>query len=88
MVYLLLALLSGYAVGMLITGKWRPYVLCLPASALAYFISIAVLTGLTSEGLRLPHPVMFVAASLIQAPVLMLGTYLAKRKKKRNHYEA
>ena len=74
--------------GMLVAGKWRPYALCLPASALAYFLSIAVLTGFTAEGLRLPDPVMFIAASLLQAPVLMLGTYLAKHKKKRNHYEA
>jgi hypothetical protein len=67
--------------------KWRPFLLCLPVSALVYLITKIVLTMFTAEGVQLPDIALFVAVSFIQAPFLMLGTYWARRKQKRNNYE-
>ena len=87
LISLLFAFAAGYAVGMFVSGKWRPFVLCLPVSAVAYLLIKVVLTAFTSEGIQLPTIGMFVMVSLAQAPILMLGTYWARRKQKRNGYE-
>jgi hypothetical protein len=84
----LFAFATGYALGTFVTGKWRPFVLCLPSSALVYLVTKLLLTAFTPEGIQLPDVVMFVAVSLMQAPFLMLGTFWARRKQKRNKYEA
>lgn len=83
---LLFAIAAGYALGMFVTGKWRPFMLCLPASAAAYLVIKVVLTAFTSKGIQLPSIGMFVMVSLVQAPLLMLGVYWARRKQKRNGY--
>lgn len=88
LISLLFAFGAGYALGMFVSGKWRPYVLCLPASAVAYLIIKVVLTAFTADGIQLPDIGMFVLVSLTQAPLLMLGAYWARRKQKRNGYEA
>lgn len=88
MISLLFAFVAGYALGMFVTGKWRPFVLCLPVSALVYLITKIVLTAFSSEGVHLPEAVMFVIVSVMQTPILMIGTYWARRKQKHNNYEA
>ncbi|MYM86929.1 hypothetical protein GTP91_06980 [Rugamonas sp. FT82W] len=88
MISLLFAFAAGYALGMFVTGKWRPFMICLPVSALVYLITKIILTAFTSEGIQLPDIVMFIIVSLMQTPFLMAGTYWARRKQKRNGYEA
>ena len=88
MISLLFAFAVGYALGMFVTGKWRPFVLCLPASAVAYLVIKVVLTAFTSESIQLPTLAMFVMVGLVQAPILMFGTYWARRKQKRIGYKA
>ena len=88
MISLLFAFAVGYALGMFVSGKWRPFALCLPVSAVAYLVIKVVLTAFTSEGIQLPSIGMFIIVGLTQAPLLMLGAYWARRKQKRNGYEA
>ena len=88
MISLLFAFAAGYALGMFVTGKWRPFMLSFPVSAVAYLLIKVVLTTFTSEGFQLPSIGMFVMVSLVQAPILMLGIYWARRKQKRDGYEA
>jgi hypothetical protein len=88
LISLLFAFAAGYALGMFVTGKWRPFALCLPVSALVYLITKIVLTAFSSEGIQLPDAVMFVIVSVMQTPFLMIGTYWARRKQKHNNYEA
>ncbi|MYM26436.1 hypothetical protein GTP46_27795 [Duganella sp. FT135W] len=88
LISLLFAFAAGYALGMFVSGKWRPFLLSLPVSALVYLITKIVLTSLSSEGVQLPDAVMFVIVSVMQTPFLMIGTYWARRKQKQNNYEA
>jgi hypothetical protein len=59
----------------------------LSGSAVAYLLIKLVLTAFTPEGFQLPTIGMFVMVSLVQAPILMLGIYWARRKQKRDGYE-
>ena len=54
---------------------------------MAYLLIKLVLTAFTPEGFQLPTIGMFVMVSLVQAPILMLGIYWARRKQKRDGYE-
>ncbi|MCS0581810.1 hypothetical protein NX784_09420 [Massilia pinisoli] len=87
MIYLLVALMSGYALGTFLAKSWKIYALCLPVSFLIYAVTSIVLPMLLSAGHPLPDIGLLIAAGLIQAPVLMLGVYLAQRKAKRSEYE-
>ena len=87
MIYLLVALMTGYAMGTFLAKSRKIYLLCLPASFLVYAVTSIGLPLLFSPGYPLPGLGLLVAASLIQAPVLMLGVYLAQRKAKRSGYD-
>jgi hypothetical protein len=87
LIYLLAALMTGYALGTFLAKSWKIYVLCLPASFLLYAVTSIGLPMLLSASRPSPDFVLLIAASLIQAPVLMLGVYLAQRKAKRSGYE-
>jgi hypothetical protein len=88
LISLLFALAAGYTLGMFVRGKWRPFVLCLPASAVVYLVTKIALSAFTSDGVQLPDLTMFVLVSLLQTPFLMIGAYFARRRQKRDGYEA
>lgn len=86
MIFLLLALMSGYALGTFLSKNWKPYALCLPVSLLVYFMTNAALSLLAQGEIAFPDPGLSVAAGVVQTPLLMLGVYLAQRKAKRAAY--
>jgi uncharacterized SAM-binding protein YcdF (DUF218 family) len=87
LIYLLAALMTGYALGTFLAKSWKIYVLCLPASFLLYAVTSIALPMLLSSNRPSPDIGLLIGAGLIQAPVLMLGVYLAQRKAKRSGYE-
>lgn len=87
MIYLLVALMSGYALGTFLSKGWKTYLLCLPASFLVFAVTSVGLPLLFSPRPPLPGLGLLLAASLIQTPVLLLGVYLAQRKAKRSGYD-
>ena len=88
MISLLIAFAAGYALGMFVTGKWRPFLLCLPVSMLIYLLIIVVWAPFLPDGLQWPGIGRFIAGGLIQTPLLMLGAFWARRKAKRSNFEA
>jgi hypothetical protein len=88
LISLLVAFAAGYALGMFVAGKWRPFLLCLPVSMLVYLLILIVWAPFLSEGLQLPTIERFIAAGVLQTPLLMLGAYWARRKAKRASVEA
>jgi uncharacterized SAM-binding protein YcdF (DUF218 family) len=87
LIYLLAALMTGYALGTFLAKSWKIYVLCLPASFVLYAVTSIALPMLLSSNRPSPDIGLLIGAGLIQAPVLMLGVYLAQRKAKRSGYE-
>lgn len=88
MISLLAALMSGYALGTFMRAGWRAYALCIPLSAVVYLLTKLLLTSFTSTGMEFPDIYMLVVVALLQAPLLMLGVYLGRRKANRNTYES
>jgi len=86
LIFLLAALMSGYALGTFLIKNWKPYALCLPVSLLLYFVTNAALSLLAQGEVAFPNPGLSLVAGLVQTPVLMLGVYLAQRKAKRADY--
>jgi hypothetical protein len=87
LIFLLAALMSGYALGTFLAKNWKPYALCLPVSLLLYFVTSAALSLLSRGEVAFPNPGLSIAAGLVQTPILMLGVYLAQRKAKRAGYD-
>ncbi len=85
MIYLLVAIFSGYAIGAFRPKGWGAYALCVPASGVIYFL-INVLVKPADGGSNVASTTVFVIAALIQSLVLMLGVYLARRKAKNDTY--
>ena len=79
--------MTGYAMGTFLAKSWKIYLLCLPVSCLLYVAASIGLPLLFSTGQPFPGLGLLIAATLIQAPVLMLGVYLAQRKAKRSGYK-
>ena len=86
MIFLLAALMSGYALGSFLPKNWKPYALCLPASLLVYFATNAALSVVAQGDVVFPNPGLSLAAGVLQTPILMLGVWLAQRKAKRAGY--
>jgi len=85
-IFLLAALMAGYALGSFLAKNWKPYALCLPVSLLLYFLTNAALSLLANGEVAFPNPGLSVAAGVLQTPILMLGVWLAQRKAKRAGY--
>jgi hypothetical protein len=73
--------------GTFMRPSWRQYALCVPVSGLLYYL-INVVASSPREDSEVPYAVIFVIGTLVQSLGLMLGVYLARRKAKRNSYEA
>lgn len=86
MLYLLVALMSGYALGTVVQRRRAAYLLCIPVSIGVYLLMKVLVTSFSDEVVQLASPVVLVAA-LLQAPLLMLGVYLARRKAARGGYK-
>jgi len=87
LISLFIAVAAGYVLGILIPGRWLPFVLCFPASILVYSFIIMVWGAFSTEGIELPSMVKFIAVSLLQMPLLMIGVYWARRKEKQRKFE-
>jgi hypothetical protein len=70
----------GYLIGVFASGPVRPYLLCLPASALQGVFAVVFYTGFSAEGLQFPDALSFLVATVMQLPLFMAGTYWARRK--------
>jgi len=86
LIFLLAALMSGYALGSFLPKNWKPYALCLPVSLLVYFVTNAALSFVSQGEVAFPNPGLSLAAGVLQTPILMLGVWLAQRKAKRAGY--
>ena len=86
MLILLSALLSGYAVGKFMPTGWPAYAVCLPVSALVYFLSKFALASFRIGDPDMPGLGLIIATGALQAPLLMLGVFLARRSSKRNSF--
>ncbi|MRW89106.1 hypothetical protein GJ699_03820 [Duganella sp. FT80W] len=87
MIYWLIAIACGYAIGTFTRQAWWQYAVCVPASGLLYFL-VNLMRSMPSEESELSPVVIFIGASLIQSLGLMLGVFLARRKAKRNAFKA
>jgi lipopolysaccharide export LptBFGC system permease protein LptF len=87
MISLLAAVLIGYALGSFIERGPLAYLLCLPISPVIYLVVTFVFKGLGSQGMEMPAIDVLVLASIVQAPLMMLGVFFARRKAARNSYE-
>lgn len=86
MIFLLAALMSGYALGSFLPKNWKPYAWCLPVSLLVYLVTNAALSVVAQGNVAFPDPGLSVVAGVVQTPLLMLGVWLAQRKVKRAGY--
>jgi len=86
-VYVTVALVAGYALGIFFAKGWKDYALCLPLSFLQYFATRGLMAWLFQNHGANPDLGLSIAAAAVQTPVLMLGVYLAHRKAKRAGYE-
>jgi len=87
LIYWILAVGCGYAIGSFMRPSWRQYALCVPASALLYFL-VNLVVPRQVEDSDVPYIFLFLSGVLVQSLVLMLGVFLARRKSKRNSFEA
>lgn len=87
MVHLLFALLAGYAVGKFKQTGRSAYAICLPAGVIVYALTKAMFFSLHTNGEDFPGLVMLIIVGIMQAPLLMLGVFLARRSTKRNNFE-
>ncbi|CAH0275243.1 hypothetical protein SRABI118_03608 [Massilia sp. Bi118] len=83
MLPILAAILTGYALGVLIPRSALPYLLCLPASPI-----VQLLMNLLFRGMQMPDIGVLAVASLLKVPVLMLGVLLARRNAARNTFSS
>jgi hypothetical protein len=87
LIYWLIAIACGYALGTFMRAGWLPYAVCVPVSGLLYFL-VNLFAPMPSEEGDLSPAVIFVGGALVQSLGLMLGVFLARRKAKRNSFEA
>jgi hypothetical protein len=87
MIALLVVLAAGYALGSFIERARLAYLLCLPVSPAVYVLVTLLFTALGSQGMTMPPMPVFIIATLIQVPLMMLGVFLARRKAARNGYK-
>lgn len=81
MIYWLAALACGYGIGTFMRPGSVPYALCIPVSALVYFL--LDLSFIMTTGNKELSPVgIYIAATIMQSLGAMLGVYLAHRKAK------
>ncbi|UTY59028.1 hypothetical protein [Massilia sp. erpn] len=88
MLYLLVAILAGYFLGNQRKQGIGAYFLCVPLSIFAFGLTKAVLTSFKTMEIQLAVSAPWLFVVLFYAPVAMLGVYLARRKARRNKYEA
>lgn len=86
MIYWLIAIACGYAIGTFTRRAWWQYALCVPASGVLYFL-VNLIRVMPSEETDLSPVVIFIGGTLVQSLGLMLGVFLARRKAKRNAFE-
>lgn len=66
---------------------WTTYAACIPASGLLYFL-VNLVAKMPSDDSEFSPILIFIGAALLQSLGLMLGVYLARRKVKRNSFDA
>ncbi|MES2159729.1 MAG: hypothetical protein V4476_01120 [Pseudomonadota bacterium] len=86
MIYWLIAIACGYAIGTFTRPAWWQYAICLPASGILYFLANFI-REMPSDEVDLSPVVIFIGGALIQSLGLMLGVFLARRKAKRNAFK-
>lgn len=87
MIYWLIAIACGYAIGTFTRWGWLSYAICIPVSGLLYFL-VNLFAPMPADDADVPPAVIFIGAALIQSLGLMLGVFLARRKARRNSFEA
>lgn len=88
MIYLLFALLAGYAIGKIKQTGRSAYAICVPVSVLVYALTNAMFFSMHTDGEEFEGLAMIIIVGVMQAPLLMLGVFLARRSTKRNNFEA
>jgi hypothetical protein len=83
---LLVALLSGYAIGKFMPVGWPEYAICVPVSVVVYFLTNIVFSAFHASGIDASNVIFAAIAGVIQSPLLMLGVFLARRSVKRNTF--
>jgi hypothetical protein len=73
--------------GAFMRAGWTTYAACLPASGVLYFL-MNFFAKMPSEESEFSPIIIVIGATLLQSLGLMLGVYLARRKAKRNFFEA
>lgn len=87
MIYWLVAIACGYALGTFMRGGWFAYAVCIPVSVVLYYL-VNLFAPMPADDAEMPPAVFFVVGALVQSLGLMLGVFLARRKAKRNAFEA
>lgn len=85
MISLLIAVAFGYFLGIFVTTKRLSTLLCVPFGVLVHAFIIVVWRGFSPDLGELPSFWKFIAGSILQVPLLMLGVYIAHRRAKRNN---
>lgn len=81
MLILFFALMAGYAIGRLMPKGDLALGICVPAS-------IALYAGFRLLTTGIPDAMTVLVVGAVQAPILMLGVFLARRGGQRNSFES
>lgn len=81
MLVLFFALMAGYAIGKFSPKGDMALGLCIPAS-------IALYAGFKLLTTGMPDAMTILVVGAVQAPILMLGVFLARRGSQHNNFEA
>jgi hypothetical protein len=84
--YWIIVLGFGYALGTFMAAGWRPYAMCVPVSALVFFVTDFLIASPQMDP-DVPQVLYYIVGSVMYVPILMLGVFLAQRKAKKNSYD-